>query len=61
MTLKKLTPYTITSRRVLEKQLAGFRRVGYAWERNEGEMGLGCVAAPIFDSRGRAAWLPPSV
>ncbi len=48
MTLKKLTPHTITSRRVLARQLATFRRTGYTWEKNEGEMGLGCVAAPIF-------------
>lgn len=48
MTLKKLTPHTIRSKRVLEKQLRMFRRLGYAWEQNEGELGLGCVAAPIY-------------
>lgn len=48
MTLSKQTRHTITSRRLLVKQLRTFRRLGYAWERNEGEMGLGCVAAPIF-------------
>ena len=51
MPLKKLTPRTITSRRELEKQFATFRRQGYAWERNEGEMGLGCVGAPLFGPR----------
>jgi IclR family acetate operon transcriptional repressor len=48
MTLKKITRYTITSKRVLEKQLRLFRRQGYAWELNEGELGMGCVAAPVF-------------
>jgi DNA-binding IclR family transcriptional regulator len=50
MPLKKFTPQTITSRRVLAQQLASFRRAGFTWERNEGEMGLGCVAAPVFGS-----------
>lgn len=48
MSLSKQTPYTITSLPALVKQLRTFRRLGYSWERNEGEMGLACVAAPIF-------------
>ncbi len=48
--LKKLTPYTVTSCRVLEKELQLVRRLGYAWELNEGELGLGCVAAPVSGS-----------
>jgi IclR family transcriptional regulator, KDG regulon repressor len=48
---KKLTPQTITSRPVLARQLATIVRTGYSWERNEGEMGLGCVAAPLFGPR----------
>ncbi len=48
MPLTKQTPYTITSRSALVKQLRTFRRLGYSWETNEGEVGLGCVAAPIF-------------
>jgi len=51
MILNKLTPHTITSKRVLARQLETFRRAGYTWERNEGEVGLGCVAAPIFGPR----------
>jgi IclR family acetate operon transcriptional repressor len=46
--LTKLTQYTITARQQLEKQLREFHRVGYAWEVNEGEPGVACVAAPIF-------------
>lgn len=52
LTLKKVTPSTITSRRLFEKELRSFRRLGYAWEQNEGEIGLGCVAAPVFDTHG---------
>jgi len=47
---KKITPKTVVARTVLEKQLAKFRTLGYAWEINEGEMGVGCVAAPIYGS-----------
>jgi IclR family acetate operon transcriptional repressor len=46
--LSKITPYTVTGRQQLEKQLRQFRRLGYAWEISEGEPGVACVAAPIF-------------
>jgi DNA-binding IclR family transcriptional regulator len=52
MTLHKVTPRTITSRRALETQLASFRRLGYTWEMEEGEMGVACVAAPLYGQRG---------
>lgn len=47
MVFQKRTPYTLTSKSSLVKQLRTFRQLGYTWERNEGEIGLGCVAAPI--------------
>jgi DNA-binding IclR family transcriptional regulator len=46
--LKKVTLSTIISKPLFEKQLRSFRRLGYTWEQNEGEIGLGCVAAPVF-------------
>ena len=49
--MAKLTPFTITSKAALNKQLTQIRRMGYASELNEGEMGLGCVAAPLYDHR----------
>jgi DNA-binding IclR family transcriptional regulator len=52
MTLHKITPRTITSRRSLEHQLRSFRRLGYAWEMEEGEIGVACVAAPLFGPLG---------
>ena len=51
MTLRRVTPHTITSKRHLERQLDEIRRRGYSWELNEGEIGVGCVAAPVFDDR----------
>ncbi len=50
--LSKITQYTITVRQQLEKELRQFRRLGYAWEINEGEPGVACVAAPIFGEGG---------
>jgi DNA-binding IclR family transcriptional regulator len=52
ITLRKLTPRTITSRRVLEQQLRSFRRLGYTWEMEEGEVGVTCVASPLFGRLG---------
>jgi DNA-binding IclR family transcriptional regulator len=50
--LHKVTPRTVTSRRVLATQFESFRRTGYAWEMEEGEMGVACVAAPVFGPTG---------
>jgi IclR family acetate operon transcriptional repressor len=52
MTLHRMTPRTITSRRALEQQLRSFRRLGYTWEMEEGEIGVVCVAAPLFGRLG---------
>jgi DNA-binding IclR family transcriptional regulator len=46
--LSKITQHTITVRQQFEKQLRQFRRLGYAWEINESEPGVACIAAPIF-------------
>ena len=43
-----VTPHTITSVRELESQFRAFRRAGYCWEINEGEVGIACIAAPVF-------------
>lgn len=51
LSLHRATPRTITSRRILENQLRSFRLLGYAWEMEEGETGVACVAAPLFGSR----------
>src|SRR5258708_5414247 len=48
MKLRRITRATITSKTLIEKQLLKFRTLGYAWEMDEGEAGVGCVAAPVF-------------
>ena len=46
--LPKLTDRTITTRRRLDQALAEIRRMGYAIDREENEIGCTCFAAPIF-------------
>lgn len=46
---------TITSARRLEKEREQIRRLGYAVEQEESELGYCCIGAPIFDQFGRTA------
>jgi IclR family acetate operon transcriptional repressor len=46
--LRPVTPHTITDSRTLEGQFRDFRRLGYCWEIGEGEVGVACIAAPVF-------------
>jgi DNA-binding IclR family transcriptional regulator len=48
MDFRPVTPNTITSLRSLEAQFRNFRKVGYCWEIGEGEVGVACIAAPVF-------------
>lgn len=54
--LPPITPNTVTDRERLQVQLAHFREVGYAYEREENTPGLGCFAValpyrrPAFES-----------
>lgn len=50
--LRRFTANTITSWEVLRRELANIRRDGYAVDNEEVEVGLRCVAAPIFDHTG---------
>ena len=50
--LPALTPKTITSLRVLSKELAKIRARGYAIDNQGYDMGIKGVAAPIFDRGG---------
>ncbi|MGI5989910.1 MAG: IclR family transcriptional regulator [Lachnospiraceae bacterium] len=50
--LKKITPNTITNREELKKQLAAFRKQGYAIDNEEIETGLYCFSGPLYDASG---------
>ncbi|QJR09608.1 HTH-type transcriptional regulator XynR [Usitatibacter rugosus] len=51
--LKRFTQHTFAAKTALVKHLAEIRRVGYAKDLEEHELGIRCAAAPIFDYRGR--------
>jgi DNA-binding IclR family transcriptional regulator len=53
--MRSFTARTITSRDELEKELTVVRSNGYAIDNEEIQIGLRCVAAPIFDYRGYPA------
>jgi IclR family acetate operon transcriptional repressor len=46
--LKQLTPNTIASRAVLDRELAAIRRRGLAYDAEEFLLGVSCVAAPLL-------------
>ncbi len=47
-----LTPHTITDAEELEAELRSAHSLGYAFDREEFEDGVFCIAAPIFGSNG---------
>jgi DNA-binding IclR family transcriptional regulator len=47
------TPNTITTMTGFHKELARIRTEGYAIEDEEGELGVRCVGAPIFNNAGK--------
>lgn len=51
--LKAFTHYTLTDADQIRQELERIREQGYAIDDEEIELGLKCVAAPIFDHRGR--------
>jgi IclR family KDG regulon transcriptional repressor len=52
---KKHTEKTITRRQVFLGELARIREGGYAVDDEEHEMGVMCIAAPVFDHKGIVA------
>jgi IclR family KDG regulon transcriptional repressor len=50
MNFVQMTPFTIGDMDFLNKELAGIKAKGFAVDREELEVGLICVAAPVFDS-----------
>ena len=53
--LRRHTAATLTSRTALLKALDEIRRRGVGFDREEHAVGIHCVAAPVFDFRGRCA------
>ena len=51
--IRTLTRNTITTLPAMKKELEAILKCGYAVDREENEMGICCVAAPIFDVMGR--------
>jgi len=51
--LKTFTPHTVTSPAALEAELQRVRDDGYALDREEFQENFCCIAAPIFDERGK--------
>lgn len=54
--LPRLTEHTITDRAALKQALLEIRQNGIAYDREEYCLGLVCIACPIFDHRGAAAY-----
>lgn len=51
--IMQLTQHTITDLKAMKKELLEIGQCGYAVDREENELGICCVAAPIFDVTGR--------
>jgi IclR family KDG regulon transcriptional repressor len=49
---EKFTEQTIVDRQALEEELERTWKRGYAIDNEEHDLGISCVAAPVFDSRG---------
>ena len=52
--LQSFTPRTITDRIALQEDLARIRGRGYSVDDEERNLGMRCIAAPVFDASGEA-------
>ena len=50
MPLARFTKYTLTTRKTLMEEIERVRAAGYAVDREEHEIGVACIAAPILDA-----------
>lgn len=53
-TFKPRTIYSITSKAQLLAEIENVQQRGYVYDREEYEIGLTCIAAPVLDYKGRA-------
>lgn len=49
LNFNRFTDKTVTEPRILKKELQSIRQKGYAFDDEEREYGVSCIAAPIFD------------
>ncbi|HHV46395.1 MAG TPA: IclR family transcriptional regulator [Tissierellia bacterium] len=54
--LQAFTPNTVIDKKVLLEELRNIKKIGYAIDREESEIGLMCIAAPIFDYNGEVKY-----
>jgi IclR family transcriptional regulator, KDG regulon repressor len=54
-TLESFTPHTITDPNKLRQSLEQVRAQGYAVDDEEFDLGVRCIAVPVFDFRGKTA------
>lgn len=53
--IRSYTPYTIVDKKVFLNEIETIRQQGYAFDKEENELGVCCIAAAIPDWRGRAS------
>lgn len=51
--LRKVTPNTIDNAIDLEKELKSIRKRGFSFDNEEYELGISCVAVPVFSNAGK--------
>lgn len=54
--IQQLTEHTITDLTEMEKELATVRQEGFAMDREENEIGVMCIACPVFDFFGKVEY-----
>lgn len=54
--LPGFTPHTLPDLESLNQELSEIRQAGIAFDREEYSLGLACIACPIFDRKGNAAY-----
>lgn len=55
LTFEAYTPYTISTPEAFKDFLKSVRETGYAIEDEEGEAGIRCIGAPVYDNTGKVA------
>jgi len=54
--IKQLTHNTITTLDALYQELEDIRQSGFAMDREENELGVSCIAVPVFDIHSRVPY-----